>query len=118
MASRSRSSSFASHAERGVHTALLEAAASADDHALSLALQLATNADVNMTDPSGRTLDGAVLAGERCVGDPPLESCHPIQTKYPPPPSWEDADASDASFKLERRLSILKILLNHGGLSL
>ena len=67
MASRSRSSSFASHAERGVHTALLEAAAAADDHAFSLALQLATNTDVNASDPTGRTVVGAVVAGERCV---------------------------------------------------
>lgn len=32
--------------------------------------------------------------------------------------SWKDADASDASFRLEKRLSILKMLLGHGGLSL
>ena len=31
---------------------------------------------------------------------------------------WEEADASDASFKLDKRLAILKMLLSHGGLSL
>ena len=54
-------------AERGVHHALLKAAAVADDYAVSLALQLATDADINAADASGRTLLGVAIAGERCA---------------------------------------------------
>ena len=66
MASPSSSSS-ACPAERGVHLALIKAAAAADDHAVAVALQLATDADLNALDSAGLSVLGAAIAGERCA---------------------------------------------------
>lgn len=108
-------SSSASHAARGVRSALLKAVASADDHAVALVLQLATDADVNAADHAGRTVLGMAIAGDRCVdvSSQPRACTNVFRVRR-----WEDADASDASFKLEKRLAILKMLLQHGGLTL
>ncbi|KAL4243728.1 hypothetical protein ABKN59_011456 [Abortiporus biennis] len=87
------------HAERGqqslsINALLLEAAIKADEHTFSNALK--SGADVNVCDDRGRTVIGCALGGER----------------------WEEVDASDASFKLSRRLRILKLLLEHEDISL
>ncbi|OCH95423.1 hypothetical protein OBBRIDRAFT_578211 [Obba rivulosa] len=55
-----------------------------------------STADVNAADAAGRTPIMLAIGGE----------------------SWTDVDASDASFALEARLGILKMLLGHGDISL
>ncbi|GBE87786.1 hypothetical protein SCP_1200100 [Sparassis crispa] len=76
------------------HSSLVEAAARADEKAVRLAID--SGADVNTSDATGRTLISCTIGGE----------------------SWEDADVSDASYMLQTRLRILKLLLNHHDISL
>ncbi|TFY59089.1 hypothetical protein EVJ58_g6006 [Rhodofomes roseus] len=73
---------------------LLDAAARADVDAVRAAIQ--SGADVNALDPEGWTSVACAIAGR----------------------SWENVDVSDASFKLEERVEILQMLLDHEDISL
>ncbi|CAL1716418.1 unnamed protein product [Somion occarium] len=87
----------AHHVERALHSlpvSLLEAVASANENAVLRALQ--DGADINASDPNGRTVVGYVIGGD----------------------IWEDVDASDASYMLPKRLRILRTLLGHPEISL
>ncbi|CCL98167.1 uncharacterized protein FIBRA_00161 [Fibroporia radiculosa] len=73
---------------------LLDAAARANVHAVRQAL--AAGADVNESNTSGETAVTRTIAGG----------------------SWEDVDASDASFRLPDRLAMLRMLLDNNEISL
>ncbi|KAH9926824.1 ankyrin [Amylocystis lapponica] len=93
-----RTSPLPRRAERAAvldhRVSLADAVATANERTARLAID--AGADVNALDPAGRTLIARAIAGQ----------------------SWEDVDVSDASFMLQSRLRILKMLLDHDDISL
>lgn len=96
---------------------LHEAATYANENAVALALH--GGADVNACDESGRTALTCVIGGERCgelfFPSSYQSGCSSFGLDHH---RWEDADASDASYLLEKRLNIIKMLLEHSEISL
>ncbi|KAH8100007.1 ankyrin [Cristinia sonorae] len=82
------------HVERAAPVSLLDAALNANE--LAVAQALSAGADVNQCDALGRTVVGCAIGGER----------------------WDEVDVSDASFMIQKRLRILKMILDHDETSL
>lgn len=95
---------------------LLDAALNANESAVAQALK--AGADVNECDALGRTAIGCALGGEQYVTPLPIHYALLVHPSSQSAVRWDEVDVSDASFMLQKRLRVLKMLLEHDELSL